>query len=178
MLREEMARPDLGTRAVAGSIMKICLTLLFRRHLRELVESDVLVHGFEDERLKRAVACVLDQPASAHTVAGLAGTAGMSRSAFARTFSNTFHMSPMEFVAKTRLHHAAALLRGTDLPVKAIAASIGFASRSHFSRAFRAAYGSGPKSFRHHSLNAPTGAPRTLYGDRDKYALSDEPPEV
>ena len=81
----------------------------------------------------------------------------------------------MEFVAKTRLHHAAELLRGTDLPVKAIAASIGFASRSHFSRAFRAAYGRDPRAYRRLSPAPPTSAPAPLRGDREDYALSAEP---
>jgi transcriptional regulator GlxA family with amidase domain len=57
-------------------------------------------------------------------------------------------MSPMEFVAKTRLHHAAEMLRSTNMPVKVIAASIGFSSRSHFSRAFRDGYGADPSSYR------------------------------
>jgi AraC-like DNA-binding protein len=102
----------------------------------------------------------------------------MSRSAFARAFTRTFKMSPMEFVAKTRLHHAAELLRTTDLPIKAIAASIGFASRSHFSRAFHTAYGRDPKSFRRHLLEAATASTRRLVGAREKYSLPDEPPEL
>ena len=79
----------------------------------------------------------------------------MSRSAFAREFSNTLSMSPMAFVAKTRLHHAAELLKSTKLPVKVIAASIGFASRSHFSRAFASAYGADPSRFRSEGANMP-----------------------
>lgn len=40
------------------------------------------------------------------------------------------------------------MLRSTQLPVQAIDVTAGYSSRRHFSRAFRAAYGEDPKSFR------------------------------
>jgi AraC-like DNA-binding protein len=40
------------------------------------------------------------------------------------------------------------MLKGSDLPVKSIAASVGYASRSHFSRAFQAKFGIDPSAFR------------------------------
>lgn len=87
--------------------------------------------------------------------------AGMSRSTFAKQFQHTFSMTPGQFISKTRLYHAAKLLRSTPLPVKLIAATSGFASRSHFSRAFRAAYGVDPTAFRENvrevALDPPAG---------------------
>ena len=154
LLRREAEAPGLGTRAFISSLMQLCLLALIRRHFEQLPQDSPLIAAFGDRRLARALAAVLDAPADAHSVASLAATAGMSRSAFARTFRTDFDLSPMEFVAKVRLQHAAELLRGTDLPVKSIATSIGYASRSHFSRAFRAAYGRDPRSFRRHASRA------------------------
>ena len=56
--------------------------------------------------------------------------------------------SPTEFVAKTRLYYAAELLRTSGAPIKSVAVSVGFSSRSHFSHAFRAAYGIDPTAYR------------------------------
>jgi AraC family transcriptional regulator, activator of mtrCDE len=56
--------------------------------------------------------------------------------------------SPLGFVQRVRLWHAATLLSTTDLSVKVVAASVGYASRSHFSRSFRAAYGVDPRTYR------------------------------
>ena len=147
MLRE-IAEPGLGSRAVAGALMKACLLLLLRDHFARAGHGIALLGALRDPRLGRAVTSVLDSPAARHSVAGLASTAGMSRSAFAREFSDTFAISPMAFVAQTRLHHAAGLLKSTRLPVKVIAATIGFSSRSHFSRAFRDGYGVDPTAYR------------------------------
>jgi AraC family transcriptional regulator, activator of mtrCDE len=108
----------------------------------------IAVSCVRDIRLRRAIACVLDQPSAAHTVAQLAAVASMSRSAFARHFFNSVKQSPMEFVKQVRLQHAASLLRTTDLSVKSVAARTGYASRSHFSRAFRAAFDLDPTHFR------------------------------
>ena len=72
----------------------------------------------------------------------------MSRAAFAERFSRTFQRTPLDFVQTVRLRTAAQLLTSTDLPIKVIASSIGYASRSYFSRAFRASYGLDPRSYR------------------------------
>jgi len=144
---DEVGGDGLGTRALTSALMKACLIVLLRRHFARDERSSVL-GNLRDPRLGKAVSAVLDRPAAAHSVASLARAAGMSRSAFAREFSNHLATSPMAFVARTRLHHAAELLTATRLPVKVIAASVGFASRSHFSRAFSAAYGADPSGFR------------------------------
>ncbi|OYY68209.1 AraC family transcriptional regulator [Sphingomonas sp. 28-63-12] len=148
LMAAELARADLGSRALTGALMKACVLLLLRRHFGRSDHETSLLSTLRDPRLGKAVTAVLDKPASRHSVAALASIAGMSRSAFAREFSQAFSMSPMEFVAKTRLHHAAEMLRSTNMPVKVIAAHIGFSSRSHFSRAFRDGYGADPSSYR------------------------------
>jgi AraC-like DNA-binding protein len=144
----EMAHPGIGTRALTEALMKQCLILLLRRHLlHESVDSPFFV-SLQDRRLARAIAAILERPASPHTVDGLAQLAGMSRSSFTERFAQVFGQTPIDFVTKVRLRTAAHLLTTTDLPVKLVAKSIGYASRSYFSRAFRAAYGQDPASFR------------------------------
>ena len=53
-----------------------------------------------------------------------------------------------EFVERTRLERAAALLRGTDDPVFAVARKVGFHNDSNFCRKFREYYGPTPKKYR------------------------------
>src|SRR3569623_1947006 len=159
---EEISGDGLGARARTGALMKACLIVLLRRHFAHAGEGSSGLSTLRDPRLGKAVTTVLDRPAAAHSVAGLARATGMSRSAIAREFSTNLEMSPMAFVARTRLHHVAELLPATRLPVTVLAASVGFASRSHFSRAFSAAYGADPSGFRRVAGNGNTsveGAP-------------------
>lgn len=174
MLRE-IDNPGFGTRAFTGALMKICLLIVLRRLLnRPEAQQTLMLGALTDPRLGGAVASVVEAPADDHSVASLAARAGMSRATFARHFNKAFAMNPMEFVAKTRLRQAAELLRTTKLPIQVIAASIGFASRSHFSRAFRSAYGVDPTRFRQDQIRLSVDAPRELRGSRHRFALPEE----
>ena len=72
----------------------------------------------------------------------------MSRSAFSKHFSETFGRTAMDFVKEVRLRRAAELLLTTSRPIKAIAADVGYHSRSHFTRAFKESHGLHPAAFR------------------------------
>ncbi len=165
MLAEERAAPDIGTHALTGALMKQCLVLLVRRHLHRGSSSSPFFAALADARLAKAVAMVLQRLAARLTLADLAAAAGMSRTAFAKAFADAFDQTPMDFVQKARLHRAAQLLATSELPVKVIAASLGFASRSHFSRSFRRAYGTDPSTYRkghdHNVVELPANAGRS-----------------
>lgn len=148
LLLAEVTSPGLGTQAMAGALMQQCLVALLRRHLPGDGLASPLSAALRDPRLARAVVAVLEEPAAPHSVESLASLAGMGRASFADHFSRAFGQGPIEFVQKARLSVAARLLATTDLPVKVVAGSVGYASRSRFSRAFLDAYGTGPRTFR------------------------------
>ena len=145
---DEVAAPGEGAMALTSALMKACLVILLRRHLQSSRKAGASPALFSDARIGRAIAAVLDRPSTAHSVTILAKQAGMSRSAFARDFKGTLGVTPMEFVTRIRLSLARRLLASTVRPVEAIAADVGFSSRSHFSRVFRDQYGTDPSTFR------------------------------
>ena len=147
-ISDEIARPALGTQAVAEALMKQCLVLLLRQHLNGSGAASPFFSALRDCRLTRAVAAVVERPAAIHTVDGLAALAGMSRSTFTERFTGIYRQSPIEFVQNVRLRLAAQLLVSTDMPVKVIAGNVGYGSRSYFTRAFRARYGGDPTTYR------------------------------
>lgn len=153
-LLEEVARPKEGTRALTSALMKACLVVLLRRHLDSSRTAGTAPAVFQDPRLSRAVAAILNLPAAAHSVTSLAKEAGMSRSAFASEFKAALDLPPMEFVACVRLDLAHHLLETTGMPVEGIAVAVGFNSRSHFSHLFREHYGTDPSSFRRCNIEA------------------------
>ncbi len=144
----EVAHPGLGTKAMTEVLMKQCLIVLLRQHLLEGAGPSPLLLALHEPRLARAVLDVLERPGAPYSVESLAVLAGMSRAAFAERFSQVFQQTPMDFVQRVRLRIAANLLASTDLPVKVIASTIGYASRSSFSRMFEQAYGTSPSDFR------------------------------
>lgn len=150
-LLRELSMPGVGSRALTEALMKQCLVLLLRNHLAREGSQTPLFAALVDPRLARALCAVLAKPGAPHTLQSLANEAGMSRSVFAERFVTAYGQSPFEFVQAARLDHAARLLRISDLPVKAIASAVGYASRSHFSRAFSASFGQDPTRYRKRS---------------------------
>ncbi|MGI8705110.1 MAG: helix-turn-helix domain-containing protein [Sphingomicrobium sp.] len=141
---DELRNQRRGTRAFVSALMKQVLILLMRSQPDD--ESGILL--MSSARLAGVVAAILDRPEDDHTVESLAAIAGMSRSRFTHRFTLAYDCTPKAFVQAVRLASAARMLKGSDLPVKSIAASVGYASRSHFSRAFHSKFGLDPSAFR------------------------------
>jgi AraC family transcriptional regulator, activator of mtrCDE len=144
----ELAQTDVGSHAVAESLMKAFLVLLLRKHLERGHASSSIFLMMSDPRLARAMITVLERPEQDHTLESLAAEAGMSRTGFADRFREVFSQSPNEFIQDLRMKAAAHLLTTTELPIKAVAASVGYSSRSYFSRAFRVAFAADPSAYR------------------------------
>ncbi len=155
LLLTELAAPKPGTRALAATLMKQCLIVLLRR-LSENGECRApWLAALEHPQLGAAVAAMLDRPETSFTLQGLADIAGMSRAGFAQHFKEAFGRPAMEFLKEVRLRRAAHLLAATDLPVKTVAARVGFSSRSYFTRAFTTFAGDSPACYRAASESAP-----------------------
>lgn len=148
LMLAEVANPALGTQAMTELLMKQCLIgFLRQRLLRDGVNSTLAV-ALTHRGLARAVLSIMEDPAAPHTVESLASLAGMSRASFAEHFSRAFQQGPIDFLQKVRLRVGARLLATTQLPLKVIAQSIGYAGSTPFARAFRTVYGADPLSYR------------------------------
>lgn len=144
----ECATPAPGGKALTSALMKTVLIMLLRSKLSAHDGFTKLPNLLSKPQIARAVATVLEHPTAGHTVASLAAAAGMSRSNFAKKFVAALEVTPMEFVAQVRIARGRDLLMSTALPVSEVATNAGFASRSHFSRSFRRAFGTRPSTFR------------------------------
>lgn len=153
-LLAELTDPKLGTHTITEALLKQCLVLL----VRELAEDPGRVQslfGAVNPGLLRPVLAVAEHPAQEFSLEALAKMAGMSRSGFAAQFSATFGQPPIDFLRSIRLRRAARLLERTDLPVSMIAKSIGYGSRTYFSRAFREEFGIDPRGYRARHRRVP-----------------------
>ncbi len=95
-----------------------------------------LLRGLADERLAPAMRQMHGHLARPWTVAALARSAGLSRSAFFERFLRTVGLTPMEYLLSWRMAVAKDLLRRRESGLAEIAARVGYASASTFSTAF------------------------------------------
>ena len=106
-----------------------------------------LLRGLADARLALAIRQMHGQLARSWTVALLARTAALSRSAFFDRFTRTVGLRPMEYLLAWRMAVAKDLLRRHDLGIAEVAERVGYGSASTFSTAFSRYVGQPPSRY-------------------------------
>lgn len=133
-------------------VLSHLVTMLLVETLRETASTahaGGLLRALADERLAPALRAIHDRPAHAWTIAQLAGTAALSRSAFFDRFSRTLGTAPMEYVLAWRMALAKDLLRQHKTSVADVAERVGYSAVSAFSTAFRRHVGISPMRYAH-----------------------------
>ena len=87
----------------------------------------------------------LDQPLR---VTELAALASLSPAHFTALFKEQTGCSPRDYLHLIRIHTACKMLRESTLPVKEVAARLGYQDQFHFSRQFKAFQGVSPSEYR------------------------------
>jgi len=125
--------------------------------------------GVANDKLVAAVAMMESASEEPHRVQAIAAAVGLSQRQLERLFVKYLESRPARYYLALRLARARMLLLQTAKPILDVAVSCGFASASHFSRCYRAAYGRRPSDERHgRSGDAPRGPSRAA---RRRYSL-------
>ena len=107
-----------------------------------------LLRGLIDPQLAPAIREMHAQLARSWTVAQLAKTAALSRSAFFERFMRTVGLPPMEYLLAWRMEVAKDLFRRQDVGIADVAERVGYGSASTFSTAFSRHVGQPPGRYR------------------------------
>jgi AraC-like DNA-binding protein len=89
---------------------------------------------------RRVTSRLLDDLTNDPSLGELAAMCGLSRSYFIRAFTQATGMPPHRWLLMQRVNRAKALLRGTSMPIAAVAVACGFADQSHLTRVFSKAF--------------------------------------
>ncbi|UVJ46404.1 GlxA family transcriptional regulator [Pseudomonas sp. LS1212] len=106
-------------------------------------------------KMRRAVMLMeqaLEEPLDCEAIAS---RVGLSQRQLERQFKHYTGLSPLKYYIALRLAKAHSLLQQTKLSVAQVAASSGFGSLEHFSRAYRARFGCPPSEDRSQTWTAP-----------------------
>jgi AraC-like DNA-binding protein len=156
LLADELETQPPGATAVTPSLVDALLVYMLRAWLADTASADGWSAALTDPATARALAAIHAEPARPWTVEQLAVTAGLSRAAFARRFTNLVGEPPLTYLTRWRMTTAAQLLRQTDKTLDQLAAAIGYGSAFAFAKAFRREYATTPGNYRNASRTGPT----------------------
>jgi AraC-like DNA-binding protein len=146
MVGEESGERRAGRDLILTRLVEVMLVEALRAGVSEAAPPGLL-RGLADARLAPAMRQMHAQVAKSWTVAQLAKTAALSRSAFFERFLRSVGVPPMEYLLAWRMAVAKDLLRRQDLPLTQVAERVGYGSQSNFSTAFRRHVGQPPSVF-------------------------------
>ncbi|OGA61727.1 MAG: hypothetical protein A3G81_07845 [Betaproteobacteria bacterium RIFCSPLOWO2_12_FULL_65_14] len=144
LLRMEAGAPQTGDGIVLDKLAELLLAMVLRAHMDSSSEKRGFLAALADARVGRALAAIHRHPDNRWHMDTLAALAGMSRTAFAASFSELVGVPPMHYVAGLRMRLAAALLKDPRNSVGKVAAHFGYRSEAAFRRAFKRVEGYGP----------------------------------
>jgi AraC-like DNA-binding protein len=149
LLAGEMLRDEPGQQTLLDRLLDVALVQILREYLTS--RDDAAPGWFRasaDERIGAALRALHADPAHAWTVAELAEVAALSRSAFARQFTELVGLAPLAYLNDWRMALARERLRDTEARLAAIADALGYASEFSFAAAFKRHHGVAPGRWR------------------------------
>jgi len=127
-------------------VMALIAQVWREKHRRPGRDSDQAIH--------HQVRALEASPPARFAVDEAAAQVGLSRAQYTRRFVQITGAAPNTFVIRKRVERACLLLRETKLPIKAIAASLGYDDLGFFSRQIRRFAGQPPSSIRGRTENS------------------------
>ena len=138
--------------AAQSPLLEATVTLMLRAFLAN--QTAVALEPFEhlppaiQKTLHAIRQALAHDPPVPITLKALARAAHVSPEYLCRLFRRHLNLGPLECAGLARLERAASLLVRSNLPVKQIADTVGFASPYHFSNKFHKVYGLSPRDYR------------------------------
>lgn len=154
-LEGEIASGGPGTLAMMSRLMQAVFDEAVRGYVTSLMLADGSgasengrsrgwIEALLDEGIGPALALIHNFPERMWSVQGLAEEVAMSRSTFSERFGALVGEPPMQYLLNYRMKRAEMLLREGKLPVKEVAARVGYGSLAAFSSAYKRERGVSP----------------------------------
>lgn len=147
LMQEYNEKLDGRKEALTSGFMKLVIFLSRKYILPEKSNNpDVLL-------MANAVSFIEKNYLTPLKIKDLSSISCLSERHFARTFKDTYQITPIQYIIGLRLIHAASLLKGTPKSITEIAGLSGFSDNNYFARKFKSTYGISPKEYRKNWAN-------------------------
>jgi transcriptional regulator GlxA family with amidase domain len=156
----EMSSDRVGAQLAAREYSQLLFVEVLRAHLsQEEVLPPGRLRALADGRISPALKLMHSAPDRAWHLDELSKSAGMSRTTFAMLFKSVVGVPPLTYLHEWRMCLAQRALRTGVAPMAELAATLGYASESSFSTAFKRSNGIAPRHYRDRERGAANAAP-------------------
>ncbi len=145
-LEAEIHRP--GKEVVVDRLCEILFIQILRRSEEGLGNHTNFLAALAAPAIRHALHLIHSQLDHPWTLEELAREAGASRAVFAARFHQLVGVPPKAYITSWRMHKATRLLEDRGLSLSDVAAEVGFASDSAFSKAFKRCFKIAPSALR------------------------------
>ena len=148
LLTTEADTERLGSAAVLDRISEVIFSQILRVYIQKTPLPPGFLNGLKDEKLVQVLRLIHTKPEHTWTLAELAKSCGLSRSALADRFKHCMGDTPMNYLTLWRIQKSQELLKHSQLSTVQIAEQVGYHSESAFSIAFKKISGKGHGRYR------------------------------
>jgi AraC-like DNA-binding protein len=134
----------VGVTELLGALMQHAVLAWLRRPEAGMPIAGASGPDLSDARLLTALEAIHARPADPWTLESLAALCHMSRTAFATRFRAQMNLSPMQYLARWRIHLASRLLRERRLTLQQAADAVGYSTGAILARAYKRELGTWP----------------------------------
>jgi len=151
LLAAELEAQEMGSGVVISRLADIIFVQAIRVYATsEECSEPGWLRALADRQISLTLHSIHENFQKPWTVATLATTAGMSRSAFAARFKEVVGEAPLEYLTRWRMRKASQLLRQENHKLAEVAVLVGYDSEGAFSNAFKRVLGVSPGAYRRH----------------------------
>jgi len=145
----EHAAELLGASLASAQLAQLIFIQILRAHLEASGELAAgWLRALADGRIAPALRLMHGDPSRSWHLEELAKATAMSRTTFVVRFKTAAGVPPLTYLLNWRMRLAERALRTENIPVSALALSLGYTSESAFSNAFKRTIGMAPKRYR------------------------------
>lgn len=137
-----------GGDVVIDRLTEVFIIQMLRWHINNRQNVQGYFKALADDRLSRVLGLMHKHPEKDWTVECLGSAVCMSRTAFARHFSDIVGMSPLSYLRQWRMYTAYNILIDSKEPMHNVANKVGYKSEAAFGKAFKKVIGISPGQVR------------------------------
>lgn len=155
-LRRIKSKGILRVLKIQAKVYEI-LSLHIQRHNKMLqgVPLPTSLVKTELKMIRRLAESIVKNPSKDYTLEMLAAQSGLSQTKLQDGFKFLYNRTVTEYIRNVRIEASRELIKTTDLNISQVVYSIGFTSRSYFSKIFKEKYGVTPNQFKKQLLETP-----------------------